>query len=132
MGTAKREKNMRRVFFLVVSLLYSPHAYGSDAGVVAASLKDEESECRYLLGLCDEVRSFSKQAKDISARFEAINKKGKVASDKLIGESSAIIDLWMSRITDTSEAMRVIRAKHEKRPACFDQCADVIAPEKFP
>lgn len=66
----------------------------ADAGPaeVAAALPDEASECRYLLDLCK--------------RADA--------------ESSALAQA--AKMIEVGKAAQVIRAKHERMPACFRDC----------
>jgi dienelactone hydrolase len=76
-------------------LLVPLPALADDAGTIAAALKDEASECRYLLMLCKE-------------RDDALN-----------GDSPARIE---KALGDRMDAAKVIRAKHDCTPHCFQDC----------
>ena len=75
-------------------LLASP-VFAGDAARIAATLKDEAAECRYLLTRCEKARRAA--AGNSPRQFQ--------------------------RLQDAFEAAKVIEGKHGRRLKCFDACA---------
>lgn len=152
---------MKRCLILAVLFCLPQDVFGEDTGVVAATLKDEASECRYLLRLCDEVRRHSvclketaeaqqkltmemerstkeleKATKEVKrgtpnkgltiAQMHAKSQSLDKRHDELHAKHSLCIALSMQSHTDRHNAAKVIRAKHEVMPSCFQECADVM------
>lgn len=71
-----------------------------DVGSTMAALKDVKSECRYYMSLCSE--------------FIALSNAGQPGA--ALKKMDAIV-----------EADRVLKAKHDKEPACIKQCDAKLA-----
>ena len=87
-----------------------------DVGAVVASLPDEASECRFLLNLCQSYKELQKDAKLKGDRAER-----NLTSENLAAYS-AVNSLATKYMLDVGTAARVIRAKHDKMPSCFQKC----------
>ena len=86
-------------------------AHGEDTGAVAAALKDEASECRYLLALCADAQHAAVNRSQSVERFQ------EAAQERL----------------NLLRAAVVIRTKHDMRPSCFAECSmlNVDAPSSL-
>lgn len=136
---------MRRSLVFFVYLLFPVGFAIADPASVAAALKDEASECRYLVRMCRDHRATlthmtnlrketeatlpsdeeilkmtAQEREDFLSKIEDQKRNLIVVADKLLKESVQI-----------SEAMQVIRAKHETMPTCFEQCSDVVDLKSF-
>lgn len=109
---------MKSLTLAALVLLSFPSFVSSqmDVGVVAASLPDEASECRFLLNLCqrrEELRKDADQQRELAA--------GDYLSEHMSAYLAAS-ELSSKYLTDALTAARVIRAKHDKMPSCFQEC----------
>ena len=111
----------------------------ADAGVVAAALQTGKSECQYLSGLCKEVRELYADShqrmiymEQVLARAqETRNTKDIDVAQTAITMAKAASNLAGTQLLRTTDAMRVIRAKHDAMPECFSVCSDVIKIDNF-
>jgi hypothetical protein len=89
-----------------------------DAGAVIAGMKTEAEECRYVLDICQRVRS------------EREVLKGE-PDDKVHSDTRVRWDFLRSMIKNDEErlraALRAMWAKHSHRPKCLDECKDLGA-----
>lgn len=106
MGPSFRRAFPVAIFVLAVAPWMTSDACAEDVGAVMAALKDEKSECRYLAGL-----------------YERLSESGKGGGDPgmAIREMNRALD-------DVSTARGVMRAKHDKMPACADRQGKMGSP----
>ena len=116
--------------------------YAEDTGRVAATLKDEASQCRYLLKLCAVERKHRPCLEKTTAELERLRKEAhKARATKLtaaqaqslekqlnerIAQNQVCMKFVMDSLEDRHEAAIVIRAKHETMPSCFQECSDIM------
>lgn len=105
---------------LLMTLLWPSLSRGEDAGAgaVIAGMKTEAEECRYVLDICQRVRSERNALKD--EPDVAINSDARVRWDFL----RALAQTDEERL---SAALRAMRSKHSDRPKCLDECKDLGA-----
>ena len=110
------------------------------ADPAAAALPDEASECRYILRLCEGLRSHqaslkantAESARMLEADDQADQQTAEQLRDRLTRgrlmqeQLQQELDVSLARGKELYDAMAVVRAKHEQMPPCFEQCQDVI------
>jgi hypothetical protein len=107
-------------------------AHAGDVGSTVAALSTPDAECRYYKSLCDEVHeadAVTQQRTDESrAALEALQAKSfysgseRDAVGAKLAEAKASLRFGGQKWLDVQEAERVIKAKHDKLPACFEEC----------
>ena len=111
MDRARRSSASLLVIALV--LLAMP-ARGEDVAVVAAAVPDEASECRYLLGFCQDFERWKRQTTYVG--------KAPPPPVPIDGPFEAEHGEYRHRQEELRTIARIVRAKHDKMPACFEQC----------
>ncbi len=118
-------------------------AFAGDVAAVVAALPDEASECRYLTQLCQEARA--SDAADTAAEKAAVGAEKvlyfpgqavidpeRVTKQRLATLSKSQETYRVARVrliharNDAIDAAKVVIAKHEQRPSCVQECADVL------
>jgi hypothetical protein len=120
-----------RLMILGALLALATPAFADDAGPVAAALRDEASECRYLKSLCDDATNATTDQLQAARRFHdaatafIANPLNRAAQDEesaaeRANNAAPIVTAHFTH--DLIQAATVIRAKHDKMPACFSEC----------
>lgn len=87
-----------------------------DTATIAVALKDEASECRYLLGLCRDLAQWKRDHEQI------ISGRVNLPAEQRDAVVVQTMREYGTRTASMKDAARVIRAKHEKMPSCFEEC----------
>lgn len=126
---------MRKLVRTLLLLLASAGASrAEDVAIVAARLNDPAAECQYLLRLCQETHTTAKQWKQEVEQAEACQKTQALACpspEERAQHRRRAVEQTTQALQDTVAVAKVIRAKHEKMPTCFEQCANVLNLEKL-
>ncbi len=120
------------VLTLMLLLSFPNMTWSADTAAVAAALKDEASECRYLLRMCQEGRDIKRRSDESMVEVEAAKTSNDVNRMALATSAGRyLLNATVEKQGEVFEAMKVIRAKHDEMPKCFEQCSDVIPLKQF-
>jgi hypothetical protein len=135
------EATMRLPFSVSLLVCSLPvFCVAADAGALAAALKEEASECRYLQQLCERAQKAQKDSLDHVATDTCsmpdlvkelqrtdFNKQKRKALEKEITfwnvNNKVLLDLLLENVSQLGDATNVVKAKHEKIPECYNQCS---------
>ncbi len=85
-----------------------------DTAAVMAALKDEASECRYMLALCSDLDRASER---LSAAVKPVQEGRNTAYDNAMSSDALReVDQQSDRFI---KALDILKAKHSKKPGCF-------------
>jgi hypothetical protein len=121
---------------VALTLTATQPAMADEAGAVAAALKDEKSECRYLLQLCGKAKESLADATKRYERELACAKQppiGRNADVEALKQSpcygialepngDARMRVAAKQLEDVSSVVTVLKAKHDKPPKCIEEC----------
>jgi hypothetical protein len=107
-----------RLLPAIFILLCSSPSKAQDAGAVIAGMKTEAEECRYVLDICQRVRSEREALK--GEPDSKVNSDARVRWDFLRSMTQADEERLRA-------ALRAMQAKHSQRPKCLDECKDLGA-----
>lgn len=84
----------------IFALLVATRAFAQDTSATMATLNGEKAECRYLMSLCGEVVELTE-----TRSWDAASR----------------------RLRSLTQAAEVLKAKHDKPPACLKACDAMLA-----
>ena len=105
-----------------------------DLAAVVADLPDEAAECRYLLSLCEPAEAVFRKVHAVTTklhRSERLPPESRTpvtleALSNLQTQEKAARNEFNARLLETLEAAAALRAKHDRLPACFQKCPNVL------
>ena len=111
---------MRVLFLIVVILSITRSECATEAGGDAAALRDEASECRYLLMLCEGVRAAATALEQKSTEIPRREKMYKDAKKKSDTAREEFVRMTMRRSFSAPPPEKEIRELAEKQGATED------------
>lgn len=127
--------------FALALILFATASHADDVGPTMAALKDEKAQCRYLLQLCGEYATskdvvtqkgdaakaaveHAKQANSGAFQFGSAGKEAKREAQSAMNWWQAAINVSEKKASEVTTARTIMKAMHEKMPACVNECVD--------
>ena len=124
-GAPERD-HMKMLAIALVLLSGSTARAGDDVGPTMAALKDEKAQCRYLLQLCGEFAITDRIAtENLAAAKAAVSQAAsKSEARSALARADAGIAAKREALDKVTTGRTVMKAMHDKMPACVNECVD--------